>query len=308
MYTDLSLLSLLLRASRPKSERHLIDDLISTHQIEASDALHAPDMIYRAETLELYDRLHLSAAEWHETLVSQERVIDLEMKLIKVLARMEANGVFLDVSLITQESESLHARLRHLKGEIFALSGEEFNILSPKQLQYILFDKLSLQSGKKTKTGYSVDAEVLEYLSSQHPIVAKILEYRSITKLLSTYLEALPRSIRPQTGRIHPTFMQIGSLTGRIACEHPNLQNIPAHGLGAETIRRAFRPMDAHRSYVVADFAQMELKILANLSGDEAFIEAFVSGEDIHTRTARFLFGHEEITSDERRIAKAVNF
>ena len=126
--------------------------------------------------------------------------------------------------------------------------------------------------------------------------------------MLSTYFEALPTAIRPETGRIHPSFVQIGTLTGRIACEHPNLQNIPAHGLGAETIRRAFRPSDASRSYVVADFAQMELKILANLSKDPTFLEAFLSGEDIHARTARFLFNHDVISGEERRIAKAVNF
>lgn len=277
MYTDLSILSLILRASRPKSERHLIDDFLSTHQITPESALHTPDMSYRSETLELYDRAHLSSQDWAETLSGQKAIIDLEMRLIRVLARMEANGVFLDVSLIESEAHDLHRQLETLKQEIFFLADEEFNILSPKQLQVILFHKLQLQSGKKTKTGYSVDAEVLEYLSPQHPIVSKILDYRSITKLLSTYLEALPRAIRSQTGRIHPTFMQIGSLTGRIACEHPNLQNIPAHGLGAETIRRAFRPMESDRSYVVADFAQMELKILANLSKDSSFIEAFLS-------------------------------
>lgn len=134
-----------------------------------------------------------------------------------------------------------------------------------------------MQSGKKNKTGYSVDAEVLEWLQDKHPIILPILEYRTLTKLQSTYFDVLPRSISPRTSRIHPTYIQIGAATGRIACEEPNLQNIPAHGEGSEILRRAFRPENSDTVYVVADFAQMELKILANLSGDRAFQDAFLA-------------------------------
>ena len=306
MYQDRSIFTAIMAYARPRSERHSFEETLSQSGINLSDIdMTLPENILALNSEYfrlLFDKDNSSDRE------AMRVIFDLEHELTPVLARMEAGGVFLDRSLLDTESVNLRRRIEDLKKTIFFSAWEEFNISSSKQLQVILFEKLWLQSGKKNKTGYSVDAEVLEFLQDKHPIILPLLEYRTLTKLQTTYFDVLPRSISPRTNRIHPTYIQIGAATGRIACEDPNLQNIPAHGEGSEILRRAFRPEDSHTVYVVADFSQMELKILANLSGDQAFQDAFLAWGDIHQRTAEFLFGHTNISWDERRIAKAVNF
>ena len=295
-----------MRYARPRSQRHSFEEVLS----EAWYDLTHIDVALPENMLALeaeYFRIVCNEDSSPE-LQAMKKVFDLEHQLVPVLAHMEANGVFLDASLLIAESKNILRRIEDLKKIIYLHAGEEFNISSSKQLQVILFEKLWLQSGKKNKTGYSVDAEVLEFLQDKHSIILPLLEYRTLTKLQSTYFDVLPRSISSRTNRIHPTYIQIGAATGRIACEEPNLQNIPAHWEGSEILRRAFRPANSDIVYVVADFAQMELKILANLSGDRGFQDAFLAWGDIHQRTAEFLFGHTNISGDERRIAKAVNF
>jgi DNA polymerase-1 len=190
------------------------------------------------------------------------------------------------------------------------LAGETFNLSSPKQLATILFEKMGIHPPKKTDTGFSTDADVLEKLSLDHPIAAKILEWRSLEKLRSTYIEKLPQDINPRDGRIHPTFNQAVAATGRLSCQDPNLQNIPVRSELGKEIRAAFRPEKKGWSYLAADYSQIELRLLAHLSEDPKLIDAFFHNEDIHKRTAADVMGIplDEVTSEMRRQAKAVNF
>ncbi|NSW77946.1 MAG: DNA polymerase I [Chthonomonadetes bacterium] len=234
----------------------------------------------------------------------------IEMPLSEVLARMELAGVAVDVDYLTQLSSVLDGLIRAKESEIYTLAGEPFNIASPKQLGYILFEKLKLPAGKKTRTGaYSTDAEVLEQLAVEHPICRSILEYRELSKLKSTYADVLPRLVHPATGRIHTSFNQTVAATGRLSSSEPNLQNIPIRSEVGRQIRRAFVSAPGNR-LLAADYSQIELRLLAHVSGDERLLQAFAEDRDIHSATAMLLFGvpPDGVTPELRRKAKTVNF
>ncbi|PKN06362.1 MAG: DNA polymerase I [Deltaproteobacteria bacterium HGW-Deltaproteobacteria-7] len=233
----------------------------------------------------------------------------VEMPLLYVLADMEKKGVLVDTSLLKQMSTELGRLLSLSEEKIFRLAGEKFNINSPKQLQTILFEKLKLPAGKKTKEGYSTDVDVLTELARGHELPAEILAYRSLSKLKSTYVDALPALIHPQTGRIHTSYNQTVAATGRLSSSNPNLQNIPIRTLEGKRIRQAFIA-DPDCLLISADYSQIELRVLAHLSEDEALLEAFSSNEDIHSRTASDVFGvfPQMVNADMRRQAKVINF
>lgn len=237
---------------------------------------------------------------------------EMEMPLIYVLAEMEATGVKLDTNALKQSSEVLSQQLTALEESIYDLAGQSFNINSTKQVGEILFDKLKLdEKAKKTKTGgYSTSEEVLEKIRGKHPIVDKLLEYRGIKKLLSTYINALPALIHPETGKIHTSFNQAVTATGRLSSTNPNLQNIPVRDELGREIRKAFIADDDDCIFFSADYSQIELRLMAHLSNDSHMVEAFCSGADIHAATAAKIYGIpvEEVTSDMRRKAKTANF
>jgi DNA polymerase-1 len=233
---------------------------------------------------------------------------DLELPLAGVLARMEANGLLLDIGALKAFSSSTAERIKELESAIHERAGGVFTIGSPKQLQEVLFERLGLPAGKKTKTGYSTDADVLEELAPQYPIVSEILEWRELSKLRSTYAEALP-ALADAQGRVHTFLSQTVAATGRLASSNPNLQNIPVRTAVGRSLRRAF-VAPAGQVLLSADYSQIELRIFAHLSGDTQMREAFESGEDIHRYTAGKVYGvaPEDVTSDMRRAAKTVNF
>jgi len=234
---------------------------------------------------------------------------DVELPLTAILSKMERAGVRIDEAVLAELSDQYESELSRVEGRIFALAGERFQVASPKQLQRILFEKLKLPVLKKTKTGYSTDEEVLEHLSFHHELPGEVLAYRRLAKLKSTYVDALPPLADPTTGRIHPTFHQLGAATGRLSSSHPNVQNIPIRSPEGIRIREAFVSAEGHR-LLSADYSQVELRILAHFSRDESLIEAFRCGEDIHRRTAAEVSGvaPEQVTATERARAKAINF
>ena len=235
----------------------------------------------------------------------------LELPLLGTLARMEARGILLDQGFLRRFGQDLEVAMQRLEREIYALAGEEFLIQSPQQLGRILFEKMKLTPQKKTrgKTAFSTDVEVLQALEQESPIAAKVLEYRSMGKLKSTYVDALLKLADPATGRVHTTFLQSVAATGRLSSRDPNLQNIPVRGELGGQIRQAFVP-DPGQVFLSADYSQMELRILAHFSEDPALLKAFQDGIDIHRQTAAVVFGiHPElVSSDMRRQAKVVNF
>ncbi len=232
---------------------------------------------------------------------------EIEIPVAHVLGDMEKRGIRIDTDYLRDLGREIETRLLEIEAGIYSLAGERFNINSPRQLARILYQKLKLPPLKKTKTGYSTDSEVLMELAKQHPLPAKILEFRELYKLKSTYIDNLLEMVDPRTGRIYPTFNQRGTSTGRISAQKPNIQNIPIMSEVGRKIRKAFVAQEGHL-LIKADYSQIELRILAHLSGDESLVEAFQRGEDIHTRTAKIILGKEEITPEERRLAKAVNF
>jgi DNA polymerase-1 len=233
----------------------------------------------------------------------------VEMPLVMVLAKMEMNGVKIDLDLLQEYSKEIETQLQQKMDRIYGLAGEVFNINSSQQLGKILFDKLKLPVVKKTKTGTSTDVEVLTKLSLQHDLPLEILGYRNLTKLKSTYIDALPKLVHPKTGRVHTSYNQTVTATGRLSSSDPNLQNIPIRGEEGSRIRRAFIT-EKGWSIVSADYSQIELRLLAHLSQDETLIEAFQNDEDIHARTASEIFGVpiEKVTPPMRREAKVINF
>ena len=234
---------------------------------------------------------------------------NIERPLIGVLARMERHGIRVDPVRLGEFSRELEVHLERTTREIFTLAGEEFNIGSPKQLAHILFEKLKLPPVKRTKTGYSTDADVLEHLALGHELPARIVEHRTLAKLKSTYADSLPTLINSVTGRIHTSFNQLVAATGRLSSSAPNVQNIPVRTELGRRIRAAFVPEPGWR-FLAADYSQIELRILAHVSGEESLIEAFRRGEDIHARTASEVFGValEAVTPEQRDIAKTTNF
>ena len=235
---------------------------------------------------------------------------DLESRLVPVLASMELEGIKIDKQYFSDYKTELEEKIKEVTEEIYELSGEEFNIGSPKQLSQILFEKMGIEPIKKTKTGYSTDVKVLEELSLRGiQIAGKLLDYRGYTKLLSTYVDPIPK-LADENDRIHTTFHQNGTATGRLSSSNPNLQNIPARTDDGIKIRKGFISKEGW-SLISFDYSQIELRVLAELSKDEHLIEAYRKGEDLHELTARKIFfktDDEEITRMERSIAKVINF
>ncbi|MBI5477640.1 MAG: DNA polymerase I, partial [Deltaproteobacteria bacterium] len=234
---------------------------------------------------------------------------EIELPLTRILAIVERHGVRIDTKHLAQLAESVGTRASDIEREVHALAGYPVNINSPKQLQELLFEKLGLPVKKRLKTGPSTDAEVLDELRESHAVVGKILEYRELSKLKGTYIDALPLLVNPRTGRVHTSFNQAVAATGRLSSSDPNLQNIPVRSELGRAIRRAF-VADEGRVLVSADYSQIELRVLAHLSGDAVLIDAFERDQDVHRRTAAEVFGvaPEEVTHEQRGIAKTVNF
>ena len=243
---------------------------------------------------------------------------DIEMPLIDVLIDMEKTGIALDVELLKEVSKQLTGEISELEREIHGHAGRSFNINSNRQMADVLFEHLKLPAGRKTKTGYSVSQEVLENLREAHEIIPLILEYRQLQKLKSTYVDALPNQVNPETGRVHTSFNQTVAATGRLSSTDPNLQNIPVRSGIGRTVRRAFiadnraesRPNGERVRFLAADYSQVELRLMAHFSEDETLLAAFQAGQDIHAATAADVFGVDinDVTADMRRIAKTVNF
>ncbi|QQS37903.1 MAG: DNA polymerase I [Ignavibacteriales bacterium] len=240
----------------------------------------------------------------------QKVAYEVEFPLAPVLEDMEREGIKVDKKTLTTLSKDLEKLLDSFSKQIFKSAGEEFNINSPQQLQKILFGKLGLAKGKKTKTGFSTDARSLENLRGEHDIVEHILEFRQVQKLKSTYTDALAGLIHPSTGRIHTNFNQTVASTGRLSSVNPNLQNIPIRTERGKEIRKAFVPRDKDHLIISADYSQIELRIMASICGDEGLTKAFKKGEDIHRSTAALVFqvDPKDVTADMRRKAKEVNF
>jgi DNA polymerase-1 len=258
--------------------------------------------------LQLMPLLRQRLAETH-----QEKVFyEIETPLLPVLAEMERNGVKIDVAVLRELGARLDSQMQSLEASIYQRAGARFNLNSPKQMGQVLFDQLKLaEKPRKTKTGqYVTNEEVLEELAANHTIAAEILAYREASKLKSTYVDALPQCVSPRSGRVHTTYLQMLTATGRLASNSPNLQNIPIRSEQGREIRRAFVPGHAGWLLLSADYNQIELRIMAELSGDDFMIGAFQDGKDIHSATAAKVYGIPEadVTPEMRRTAKMVNF
>ncbi len=234
---------------------------------------------------------------------------NIEMPLVKILADMELNGVSLDVNKLYEFDKEVTSRISAIEQEIYALCGKTFNINSTKQLQEVLFVERKLPTGKKNKTGFSTATETLEQLAQLDEVPRLILQNRALVKLKNTYIDSLPQMVLADTGRIHTSFVQTGTATGRLSSRNPNLQNIPVRSDDGKRIREAFIAPKGY-SFLSADYSQIELVVLAHMADDKALKEAFIKGEDIHRHTAAVIFDiHPElVTSDQRRMAKTINF
>ena len=239
----------------------------------------------------------------------QKLLVEVEQPLEKVLAEMEITGISLDVKYLQEFSQQLDTDLQNIEQQVYQDAGEEFNLSSPKQLSVILFEKLNLnrKKSRKTKTGYSTNQAVLEKLKGDHPIIESILEYRTLAKLKSTYVDAIPNLVRKDTQRVHTNFNQAVTATGRLSSSNPNLQNIPIRTEFSRQIRKAFLPKKDWL-LVAADYSQIELRILAHLSQEPVLVDAYRNSRDVHSVTAQLLFEKEQITSEERRLGKIINF
>lgn len=310
----------------PSKSSYAIEDLSLTHfgekiqsekdlwgtgrkQIHAADL--KPETIGNVlgERLRLISRLYPKLEKELHQLEMNHLMHDIEMPLANVLAEMEMDGIQVDANLLREFEDSYGKRIDEVRARIESIAGHYFNLNSPKQLGEVLFEELRLPPVKKTKTGYSTDVEVLEKLKDEHEIIPMILEYRQMTKIKGTYIDGLLAIINTETGRIHSTFNQTVAATGRISSTEPNLQNIPIRTDMGRQLRRVFVARKGWK-LVDADYSQIELRIMAHLSGDPGFIKAFQDEADIHTRTAAEIFGVEEedVTSEMRSSAKAVNF
>ena len=261
-------------------------------------------------TAKLIAKLQPKLAAELEELGMKKLYDEIELPLVEVLAAMEQNGVYVNRKNLEEKAAEVGKKIEEIQQDIYTLAGTEFNINSPKQLGEVLFERLELPPTKKTKTGYSTNAEVLESLRYQHPIIEQILAYRMWTKLKSTYLDAIGELIHPESGRVHTSFNQTVTATGRLSSSDPNLQNIPVRTEEGKTIRALFEPGEGYDYLLSADYSQIELRLLAHMSGDESFIDAFCQNQDIHARTASEVFGVPlaEVTPTLRSRAKAVNF
>jgi len=296
---------------------HMVRHIATAKDLVGSGAKVIPFNIVHVEKMKEYacqraDTILGLAKALHEK-IAREGFKDLyhqvEMPLISVLAAMEKKGVLLDTKLLKEMSEEIEQLMSLTEEKIYLLAGEKFNINSPKQLQAVLFEKLGLPKGRKTKDGHSTDVDVLTNLAKSHELPAEILSYRGMLKLKSTYIDALPLLINPETGRIHTSYNQTVTATGRLSSSNPNLQNIPARTPEGKRIRQAFIAPEGWE-IISADYSQIELRILAHLSDDKALIDAFMEDIDIHTATAANVFGvfPAMVTAEMRRQAKVINF
>lgn len=307
-YFDVTLGAYLLDQNRTDYPLSYLAELLSVSQ-PFGDTLDDPLQKKGAEAaflFSLYEPMKKKLEEAHV----EELYDKVEQPLVEVLSSMERAGIATDEERWKEVRADMAARRDALLSEIYEAAGETFNINSPRQLGHILFEKIGMPAGKKTKTGYSTAAGVLEELAETYPVVKSILEYRTLAKLISTYLDALPQLIRPDTGRIHTSFNQTVTATGRLSSSDPNLQNIPVRTAEGKKIRSLFVPGKGYDAFISSDYSQIELRVLAHMSGDESLIGAFLRHEDIHRRTAAEVLGIslEEVTPEERSHAKAVNF
>ena len=296
---------------RELGERYLGTDLLGAVQEEAEGQLFGGSWRVVAAEAAAVALLAPVMAERLEAAGLRRLLEEVELPLSSVLARMQARGIALDVGYLRAMAEEVRAQMAELRARIYELAGEEFNLSSPPQLRTVLYEKLGLSPGKRTPKGQlSTDASVLEKLRDRHPIVEAILSWRELDKLHSTYLEALPRQVDPADGRVHTTFNQTGAATGRLSSANPNLQNIPARTELGRRIRRAFVPGSPDQLLLVADYSQIELRILAHLAEDEGLRAAFASGQDIHAATAAAVYGLplDQVDPQTRNRAKAVNY
>lgn len=303
---DVMLASYLLN---PSSSGYTVED-IAFEYLDISLHGNISQDIYEKETVKIIFLLSEVLEQKLKEKQLLELYVNLELPLVDVLYAMEKKGVYVDVNFLQDLSEDLKRRITGIEKEIFRISGEEFNLDSPKQMRKILFENLKLPVMKKVKTGPSTDEEVLVKLSKLHPLPALILEYRELTKLKSTYVDGLLASIDNKTGRVHSNFSQVSTETGRLSSSNPNLQNIPIKTEFGRQIRKAIAVPDKEHLLLSADYSQIELRILAHLSRDKALIDAFNNGIDIHTHTASIIFSlpMDKITPQMRSIAKTINF
>ncbi len=297
-------------ASRYKKKIVDQDDAVygkGAKRAEPEENILAEHLVRKGETIfTLKEELEKDLKENEQ----HELFSNLELPLSLILGNMETTGVQVDAEQLEKMGAELDKTLKELEKEIHALAGTEFNINSPKQLGPILFEKLNLPPIKKTKTGYSTSADVLEKLQDSHEIIPKLLHYRQVSKLKSTYVDGLLKVIHPETNKIHTTFNQAITQTGRLSSTEPNLQNIPIRLEEGRKIRRAFVSSEDNWVILAADYSQIELRVLAHMAGDKGLLEAFQNNMDVHTKTAMDVFHVEEdgVTNDMRRSAKAVNF
>ncbi len=235
---------------------------------------------------------------------------EIELPLLVVLAAMERKGIYLDIPVLQAQGHEVIKEIHTLSQDIYRLAGLEFNINSPLQLKKILFERLAIPYPKKRAKEFSTGEEILDLIKNDYPIASKVLDYRKLEKLRTTYIESLPLEANPKTHRIHCTFNQSVAATGRLSCQDPNLQNIPIRSEAGSEIRKAFRPEKKGWSYLAADYSQIELRLMAHMSDDPNMIEAFKNREDIHARTAAAIYNIPlaEVTKSQRYSAKAVNF
>lgn len=287
------------------------EELVGTgkHQISIKDVPRENLARYSCQDADVTLQLkhHLSKLLIEEPLL--KAVFDfIEMPLLPVLARMEWEGIAIDTAMLSDISLALESEIELVAKSIYEAVGDTFNLDSPKQLGEILFEKMGLPAKKRTKTGFSTDVRVLEELSEEFPIAAKVLAYRSLQKLKSTYVDALPQLVHSRTKRVHTSFNQSIAATGRLSSSNPNLQNIPIRTDSGRQIRKAFIPSAPTWRLLSADYSQIELRIAAEISGDETMLAAFQNNEDIHTATARVIFDTNDVSKEQRRKAKEVNF
>ena len=294
----------------PEANKYELDRLVQ----EYLPTLRKPENLSGVEAESVWEAYALASlqpvlAEKLKELQMDKLYEEIELPLVEVLAAMEQNGIYINREELVKKGEELEARLQSLQQDIYVLAGTEFNINSPKQLGEVLFERLELPPVKKTKTGYSTNAEVLESLRDKHPVVEQVLHYRTLSKLKSTYIDGLQELIGAE-GRIYTSFNQTVTATGRLSSSDPNLQNIPVRTEEGKAIRALFEPGAGYDCLLSADYSQIELRILAHVSQDELFMDAFRQNQDIHARTASEVFGTplEQVTGEQRRHAKAVNF
>src|SRR5207248_127267 len=255
------------------------------------------------------DAMDAVASSLSDRSVSGHDAKEIELPLASVLADMESDGVAVDVPYLKLMQDELGGQLAAIESEVEEVAGQKFNLNAPQQLAKVLFEDLRLPVGRRTKTGYSTDADTLEALREKHPIVGLILEHRQLSKLKSTYVDALPQLVDPTSGRVHTSFGQASTATGRLSSSNPNLMNIPIRTELGQRIRRAFKSSRQGHVMISADYSQIELRIAAHLSGDPKMLAAFAAGQDIHTATAAAVFKVpiESVDPNQRRLAKVAN-